>query len=281
MIMFKRLSLDSRFKLGFVINASFMLLEFIVGILTGSLILVADAAHNMTDSFTLVISWLGNKVAKKPADDNHSLGHGRISVLAAFINSVILVAVAIFIFYEAYQRFLHPAKLEGGIIAVIAFVGILANSTVALLFRKDRSDLNVRAAYMNMAFDAIFSVAALLAGVLILITGRTWIDPLISIGVGIGLFYASYGILKQATHIFLEGVPSDVNLQQIREVLLNDENVEHIEDISAWAISSEEYILYCRVIPTNKQYDAVKLSSTRLRKALIKQGFAKVIIESA
>ncbi len=184
-------NLSTRFKLGFAVNSSFMLLEYIVGFLSGSLILIADATHNLTDSITLVISWVGNIAAKKPADSGHSLGHGRSTVLAAFINSSILVGIALLILFEAYQRFNNQVPLVGGIIAVIAVVGIIANGSVAMLFRKYRSDLNVRAAYVNMAFDAVFSVAAFIAGILILWIGKTWIDPLVSVGVVVGLFFAA------------------------------------------------------------------------------------------
>jgi cobalt-zinc-cadmium efflux system protein len=277
--MLQNLTLNNRFKLGFLINTTFMLFELAVGLFTGSLILIADAAHNLTDSVTLAIAWLGNRMAKRPADDNHSLGHGRISVLAAFINSVILVAVAVVIFFEAYQRFIHPVPLRGGVIAVVAVFGVIANGSVALLFRKSRSDLNVRAAYTNMAFDTIFSIAALLAGLLILATGKTWIDPLVSVGVGIGLLYAAFAILKQATHIFLEGVPESVDLEGVRQVILDSANIKDITNLSVWAISSDEYILFCRVVPKDTSYSKLDASTEALRKLLRSQGFAKVIIE--
>ena len=170
-------SLDRTFRQAFFINSSFMLFEFVVGIMTGSLILIADAAHNLTDSITLVISWIGNRIAAKPADGNHTLGHGRISVLTAFINSTILAGVAIVIFVEAYHRFTHPQQLKGGVIAGVAFIGIIANSVVAWLFRMHRDDLNARAAFLNMLFDAIFSVVALISGIIIYFTHKTWIVP--------------------------------------------------------------------------------------------------------
>lgn len=273
------LSLDSRFKLGFLINTSFMIFEFLVGLATGSLILIADAAHNLTDSATLAISFVGNKLALKPADDDHSLGHGRASVLAAFINSVILVLVAGFIFFEAYQRFQNPQPLEGGVIAVVGAVGILANGTVAFLFRKNRDDLNVKAAYTNMLFDALFSIAALTAGVLIVLTGKTWIDPLISIGVGIGLLYAAFGILAQATHIFLEGVPKNVNLEELKNSILETMNVEEVSDVVAWSLSSNEYILCCSVKLQNTEHEAYKKTIESVKKRLKDQGFSQVFIE--
>lgn len=277
--MSSNLSLDSRFKLGFFINTAFMLLEYAAGLWSGSLILIADASHNLTDSVTLAISWLGDRFAKKPADETHTLGHGRITVLAAFINSSVLVAVALLIFLEAYRRFTHPASLDGTVIGLIGFIGILANGTVASLFRKDRDDINVKAAYTNMAFDTVFSAAALVAGLLIALTHQTWIDPAISIGVGIGLLYAALGILLQATNIFLEGVPKDLDLGEIRHVILKNKNVKAVTDLYAWAISSNEYVLSCSIVPRGMSYEQLTALTGQLKKELGELGFAKVIIE--
>lgn len=256
-----------------------MLFEFAVGFITGSLILIADASHNLTDSITLAISWLGNRIAKKPADTGHTLGHGRAAVLTAFINSTILVAVALLIFFEAYQRFLHPVSLRGGVIAATAVVGIFANGSIALMFRKSTSDINVKAAYTNMAFDTIFSVAAMVAGLLILLTHKTWIDPAISIGVVFGLLYAAFGILRQATNIFLEGVPQGLDLPEIRKVILAHGGVGAISDLYIWAISSDEHVLCCTITPENTNYKQLKTISQTLERKLKKLGFQIVIIQ--
>ena len=273
------MSLSNRFKLGFAINTTFMIFEYAVGLISGSLILVADATHNLTDSITLVVSWLGDRLAKRPADEGHTLGHGRISVLTAYINSSILVGIAVLIFVEAYQRFMHPVPLEGGVIAGVAAIGIVANGSVAALFRRNRTDINVRAAYTNMAFDAVFSIASLIAGLLILLTGKTWLDPAISIGIGFGLLYAAFGILRQAVNIFLEGVPVGVSIDEVQTVILKNSNIKSVSNIYAWAISSNEYVLSCTVTPKVKEYKKLKGMTDSLKRELQELGFAKVIIE--
>lgn len=278
--MFENLSLSDRFKLGFVLNSAFMVAEYAMGLLSGSLILLADATHNLTDSVTLAISWLGNRIARKPADPGHTLGHGRAAVLTAFINCLILVIIAIGIFIEAYHRFTHPAHLSGGIIAITGAVGILVNSSVASLFYRDKRDINVRAAFTNMAFDAIFSVAALIGGVLIALTHLTWIDPVISIGVSIGLLYAAFGILGQATNIFLEGVPKDLDLAEIRRTIADSDNVSQVTDLYVWAISSNEYILCCSITPETSSLNKLNATTKTLKNKLYDLGFAKVIIET-
>lgn len=273
------LTLNHRFRLGFIINTSFMMFEYAVGLISGSLILIADATHNLTDSITLAVSWLANRIAKRPADSSHSLGHGRATVLAAFINSSILAGVSVLIFAEAYQRFMHPVHLKGGVIAVVAVVGIFANGSVAALFRKDRADLNVRAAYTNMAFDTVFSIAALIAGLLILWTHQTWIDPVISSGVAVGLLYAAFGILRHATHIFLEGVPKDVQIDEIEQLVARNSSVKTVENIYAWALSSNEYVLCCTITPKETGYKQLQELTRNLKRELGQLGFAKVIIE--
>lgn len=277
----KSLTLDNRFKLGFLINSSFMVFELTIGLLSGSLILIADAAHNLTDSITLAISWISNRAAKKPADKEHSLGHGRISVLAAFINSVILVLVALVIFFEAYQRFLHPEPLKGLVIALVGAIGIVTNGLVAYLFRRNRDDINVKAAYTNMLFDAIFSFAALVAGLLIALTNHAWIDPLISVGVGLGLLYAALSIIRQTTHIFLEGVPKDINLDDLELIILEDENIVAVSDIAAWAISSNEYVLCCVIKTRSNEVNKNKKSVEDIKLKMQEIGFSKIFVEQA
>lgn len=273
------LRLSQRFIVGFIVNTSFMMFELVVGLLTGSLVLLADAIHNLTDSVTLVISWVGNQMSNKPADNDHTLGHGRIKVLTAMINSVILSTTAFYIFFEAYQRFIHPVKIQGGIIAATALIGVAANGTVALLFRKYRSDINVHAAYINMAFDMIFSIASMVAGLLILITHKNWIDPAISLGVGLGLLYAAFGILKQSSNIFLEAVPHDVDLKQIRSTINSHSGVEKIHKLYVWGIASNDYALCCSLAPSNNSYNTIENTRQELKESLRDLGFNLVIIE--
>lgn len=271
--------LGNRFKVGFIINSAFMLLEYTVGFLSGSLILIADASHNLTDSVTLAVSWAGNYIARKPADSSHTFGHGRSTVLSAFINSSVLLAIGIFIFFEAYQRFLHPVPIEGGIIVTVAMVGIIANSLVALIFRKYTNDLNVKAAYTNMAFDAVFSIAALLAGLLIILTRKTWIDPIVSIGVGLGLLYAAIGILRQATHIFLEGTPKGISIDEVRNIILANDAVTDVGTIYAWTIASNEHVLCCTIVPRKIDYMKLQEATTVMKRDLKSLGFSTIIIE--
>lgn len=257
-----------------------MTFEFVVGTLTGSLALIADAAHNLTDSVTLVISWVADKMSKKPADRTHTLGHGRIAVMAALINSTVLMTTAVVIFYEAYQRFIHPVYIQGGIVAITAFVGIIANGAVALLFRKFKTDLNVKAAYINMAFDMFFSITAMIAGFLIIVTHQLWIDPVVGLGIGLGLLYAAFCIVKQATSIFLESVPQDVDIKNIRSAIQSHPGVNKLSKLYVWAIGSNDYAACCIISPSNPDYQEIEITRKELEIDLKKLGFNLVIIET-
>src|SRR5574338_143498 len=178
-------NLDNKLKLGLVLNTGFTILEFSAGIFSGSLALISDSGHNLTDSLSLLIAFFANKIAKREANIDHSYGYGRATILAAFLNGLILVLLAGYIFYEALGRLMHPESVAGNLVMIVAFVGILVNGSIALLFRKDTKDLNVRGTYINMFYDTLASVGTLLAGLLIILTKQTIFDSLIGILIGV------------------------------------------------------------------------------------------------
>lgn len=244
-------ALDRKFKLGLILNTGFTLFEFIVGFLSGSLALTSDAAHNLTDSLSLLIAFVANRIASRKADVSRTYGYGRVTILAAWLNATMLLVLALYIFFEAYQRFRHPEPVEGGLVMVVAFVGIVINGSVALLFRQNRADLNTRSAFLSMAFDTLASIGALLAGLIIVTTGQTIVDPLISVGIGIMLIASAFGIVKDALHILLEGVPEGLDVNAVKQAILAVPGVKNLDDLHIWAISSEYAALTCHLIIEN------------------------------
>jgi cobalt-zinc-cadmium efflux system protein len=239
--------LDRKLKIGLVLNTGFTVIEFIAGILSGSLALISDAGHNLTDSLTLLISFLANRISKRKANVDHTYGYGRATILAALINGLILFLLALYIFYEAYQRLLTPHPVEGGVVVIVAFIGLCVNLSIALLFRSEKKDLNIRSAYINMLFDALASVGALIAGVLILITGMSIFDSIISVVIGIFLIRGSWSVVKDAVHVLLEGVPEGLDMEKVRKAILDTPNVKNADDLHAWAISSHDSALSCHI----------------------------------
>lgn len=238
---------DGSIKFGLVLNSLFTVIEFGFGIATGSLALVADATHNLTDTFTLTVSYIANRVAKREANDRKTFGYGRATILAALLNGTVMLAVAAFIVYEAIQRLGNPQPIEGGVVAAVAFVGILVNGSIAYVLSKHRKDLNMRSAFIDMTFDALSSLGAVIAGLVILLTGIEWIDSVVGLVIAGLLVYNTFKILREAVQILLEGTPVDVDIMAITQAINDTDKVQSVDDMHIWAIRSGYNALSCHI----------------------------------
>jgi cobalt-zinc-cadmium efflux system protein len=244
----KAANLERKVKLGIALNTGFTIFEFVIGISSGSLALVSDAGHNLTDALSLVITYFAQKISKREANREHSYGYGRATILAALLNGIVLVLLAVYIFYEAFSRFLHPEPVVGNLVTIVAFVGILVNGSVAYLFSHNKDDLNIQSAYTNMFFDTLASVGALLAGFLIILTKQSIFDALISVFIGTLLLRSSWEIIGKATRVLLEGVPEGTDINKIKETIVNNPHIKQVDDLHIWAISSHFAALSCHVV---------------------------------
>ena len=244
------MEISTKFKIGMVLNTAFAVFEIIVGNLTGSLALLSDAMHNLTDSLSILIAFIGQKIAKKPATEEHTFGYGKATILTALTNSLLLIGIAGYIFFQAYQKIIHPEPVKGEVIMLVAGLGILINAGVAGLFFKHRKDLNMKSVFLNMTFDALVSVGAAIAGLIILLTGKTIADPIISIAIGIMLIYGSVQIINQAIHILLEGIPEHLKPREIIDAIKTLPAVVGVDNFHLWNIASQRSALSCHVIVT-------------------------------
>lgn len=242
-------NIDRNLKIGLVLNTGFTIFEFIIGILSGSLALVSDSGHNLTDSLSLLISFFARKIARRNVDEKQTYGYGRVTILAALINALILLLLAIYIFHEAYRRTLEPKHIEGSLIMIVAAVGIVINLSIALLFRKNRDDLNIKSAFYNMALDALASVGALVAGFLILLTKQPVFDSIISVLIGTMLIFSAWRVVKDGFHVLLEGVPEGINFEKVKETIISQNSlIKAVDDLHIWAISSQMSALSCHIV---------------------------------
>lgn len=264
-------SKTSKFIIGFVLNTGFTIFEFIIGIMAGSLALISDASHNLTDSLSIVIAFGGERVSKRQANDSKSYGFGRVSIITALINGLLLFGVAAYIFYEAYLRILNPEPVKGGLVAIVALVGIFINGAVALLFYKDKDDLNVRSTYLNMAFDTLSSVGALIAGLIILFTGNSLADPIIGILIGCMLVYSAYGVVRDALHILLEGTPKDIDTKEVQKLIEEFDHVKAVDDLHIWSISSGYLALSCHIVIDEANASVSIKQVKKIKEALLKK----------
>lgn len=239
---------EGSLKFGLALNSIFTIVEFGFGIFTGSLALIADATHNLTDTFTLTISFLANRLARRKADESKTFGYGRATILAALLNASIMLAVAGFITFEAIQRLQHPVPISGGIVALVALVGIAVNGSIAIVLSRDRQDLNMRSAFIDMSIDALASLATVVSGLIIMATGITYIDSIVGFGIAALLLYNILGILREAVQVLLEGTPKNVDIAAITTAIQKTRKVIAVDDLHIWAIRSNYNALSCHVV---------------------------------
>lgn len=271
---------EKGFGFGLLLNSGFTVLEFIAGFLSGSLALVADAAHNLTDSLTLTISFIAERISKRQPDAEHTYGHGRVKIIAALLNGGILLAIAAFIGYEAVLRFTEPQEVPGLVVALVALVGIAVNGSVAYMLSKQKHDLNAKSAYTNMLYDMLSSVGALVAGLAIAIFHVNWLDSVVGVLIALMLLRATSAIVVEAIHVLLEGVPANTDMQNVRQALLNIDGVSGIDEVHAWAIDSNYYAFSCHLVTdktTLKQACEIVAEAKEILAAQF--GFAHATIE--
>lgn len=244
---------DGSIKFGLLLNTAYTIIEFGFGVATGSLALIADASHNLTDTFTLTVSYFANRLAGKEATESKSFGYGRATILAALINSSLMLAVAGFIIFEAIQRIQHPVSIEGGAVAVVATFGIAVNGSIAYVLSKNRRDLNTRSAYIDMSFDTLSSLAAVTSGLIIYFTGVKNIDSIAGLLIAVLLLYNTLKILREATQILLEGTPADIDVAAVTEATRSVDKVMKVDDLHIWAIRSGYNALSCHIVIDEKQ----------------------------
>lgn len=239
---------DGSIKFGLVLNSLYTIIEFAFGIFTGSLALIADATHNLTDTFTLAVSFFANRLARRNANGQKTFGYGRATILAALLNATVMLGVAGFIAMEALKRFNQPTEVEGGIVALVALVGIAVNGSIAYVLSKRRHDLNMKSAFIDMAFDALSSLAAVIAGLVIMFTGIQYIDSIVALIIAALLLYNVVKILQEAIQILLEGTPKDIDIDQLSLAITDDDQVLEVDDLHIWTIRSGYNALSCHVI---------------------------------
>lgn len=236
-----------RFLLVIIFNLIITIAEYIGGVLSGSLALISDAGHNLSDVMSLVLGYTGEKISEKKSD-NYTFGLKRFEVFIASINALTLLAIGVYIFYEAISRFQNPAPVNLSIMMPIAILGLLGNFfSIFVLQGVKGSNLNLRAAFLHLVFDAISSVGVIIAGIIIYYTSLYWIDIVISFIIGIMIIWSSLGIIKESFRIFLQGVPVHIDISDVYRQITEVPGVVSIHGLHVWSISSQEVFLSCHV----------------------------------
>lgn len=229
-----------------VLNFGITFAEFVGGILSNSLSLLSDALHNLSDAIALLISYLAMKMGKKESTKKNTFGYKRIEILAALLNAVVLVAISFYLFYEAYERLLDPQPIQGKLMFIVATIGLLANFfSVYLLQRDSQKSLNIKAAYLHLLGDTISSVGVIIGSVLIYFWEIYWIDPVLTILIGLYILRGTYGILKETITILMQSSPENINISDIKKELEKHPKVENIHHIHLWMLSDKQSHFEC------------------------------------
>ena len=221
------------------LTASFTVVEIIGGLFTGSLALLADAGHMLSDNLSLAVALFAAWLAGRPATPEKSFGYRRAEILAALANGVTLVAISIWVFVEAYERFLEPAEVLGGPMLTVAALGLLVNAVGAtILYRSGGESLNVQGAMRHVFADALGSVGAMIAAAIIILTGWRYADPLISVAIGLLILGSSWTLLRDSTNILLEATPRGLDAGEVGRKMAAAEGIIEVHDLHIWTITS-------------------------------------------
>ena len=236
-------------KTSFLATVLFVVVEAIAGFRSGSLALVSDAGHNFTDALALVLATVGVYMQSKPADDVKTFGYHRAGVLTAFVNALTLVAISIYIFYEAWQRFVHPEPIQERIMFWVAVAALALNAGIMWgLYRDKDHDLNIRAAFVHMLGDAVSSVGIIAGAVAIHFTGYTVIDPVLSVLIGVLIVWTAWDIIQESLNVLLEGLPRGMELTAVTGAMRDIDGVIDVHDLHIWSLGSRAHALSCHVL---------------------------------
>jgi cobalt-zinc-cadmium efflux system protein len=237
-----------RLRLALALTVVVLAVELAGGLLAHSLALLSDAGHVLTDVFALGLAWFAVEQGKRPADPRRSYGYHRVSILAAFVNAITLIVIVLAIAFEAVRRLMTPQGVEGGLVVATALVGIAINAFVLLNLRSPAASLNLRAATLHVTGDVAASVGVVIAGLVILLTGWLYIDPLLSLAIAALIAYGAWGIVRETVNLLMEGTPRDVDLAAITREITDTQLVTGLHDLHVWALSSDETALSCHIV---------------------------------
>ena len=241
-----------KLTIALILTSTFLVIEVIAGLITQSLALLSDAAHMFTDAAALAIAMAAIQIAKRPADNKRTFGYQRFEILAALFNASMLFFVAMYILYEAYQRFTQPPEIQSIGMLVVASIGLVINLiSMKILMSSATESLNMKGAYLEVLSDALGSLGVIIGAVIIYFTNWYWVDTIIAVAIGFWVLPRTWILLKQSINILLEGVPEEVDIEKLRNDLLALDGVESIHQLKVWAITSKNIHLTVHLFAPN------------------------------
>ncbi|MGJ7459231.1 cation diffusion facilitator family transporter [Halomonas sp. MA07-2] len=242
-------SFGKAFAIGITLNVAFVLVEAFYGWKTGSLALLADAGHNLSDVGGLLLAWAAFGAARLRPNARHTYGWKRGSILASFTNAILLLVAMGILAWEAVQRLQTPSTIDAGTVMVVAGIGVIINAVTAWLFLAgSKQDLNIRGAFLHMAADALVSLGVVVAGGLYLWKGWSWIDPVVSLLIALVIVVGTWSLLHRSLHLLFDGVPDDIDMEAVDESLRGLPGVIDVHDLHVWAMSTSDNALTAHLV---------------------------------
>lgn len=239
----------NRIAISLGLTLAFVGFEAIAGLWGNSLALLSDAGHNLTDVIALGLSWYAIRLSTQPANAAKTFGYHRAGILVALVNSTTLVVIALGIFYEAYQRFISTPEVQANILIGVGIVAFLINAGTAWLVKRgSEHDLNLRSAFVHLMGDVISTIGAILAGVIIAFTGMNWLDPLVSVFIGLLILWNAWSILRETVDILLESTPRDIDMSKMVRDLMSVNGVRGVHDLHVWSITQSLRALSAHIV---------------------------------
>jgi cobalt-zinc-cadmium efflux system protein len=242
-------SFGRAFAIGISLNLAFVVVEAAYGILGNSVALLADAGHNLSDVLGLVVAWAGSVLAARAPSTRFTYGLRRSSILAALANATFLMLAIGGLSWEALTRFTQPEPVHGVTVMIVAAIGVVINGLTAWLFAScSKGDINLRGAFLHMLADALVSVGVIAAGLVILLTGWNWLDPVVSLVINVVIVWGAWGLLSESLRMTMDAVPDAINPEAVRDFLLKQSGVVSVHDLHIWPMSTTETALTCHLV---------------------------------
>ncbi|MBE3101582.1 MAG: cation transporter [Firmicutes bacterium] len=264
-----------------LLNATITIAEIIGGILSGSLALLSDAVHNLSDTVAIALSYIANKIAQKPKDAKRTYGYKRAEILSAFINSTVLLAISIVLIFEAYKRFNSPESINGTLMIAVAFIGLVSNLVSVYLLEKDsHENLNIKSSYLHLLGDTVSSVGVVAGGIAIKIWGMVWIDPLITILISLYILKETWQVVRKTVDILMQS-SAPLNYEAIKNDIEAIDKVKNIHHVHSWMINEKTIYFEAHIDMDDMQLSEVELIYDKIEYYLIEHyGVSHVTLQA-
>ncbi len=273
------LHVEKRLRLSLAVTILILIAEVAGGLYSNSLALLSDAAHNLTDVFALGLSMFAARISRRPSDYRATYGYQRVGLLAAVINGLCLLIIALFVFFESYRRFVSPPHIDIPLMLAIATIGFIGNLVAALLIGRGHEDLNIKSAWLHLLGDTLSSVGVIISGIIIYLTGWMHADPIASFVIGIGIIVGGMGVVKEALIIFLELTPKGFHAEDIAKKICDMPEVMGVHDVHIWSLAHKKVAFSAHIWVHDQKLSEAEGIRRKIEKMLSEMGVGHIMLQ--